>query len=262
MHNDYLLKGRQRSVMLVLLLFNLVALASASSDAETINFTEQGYANGKVISTVSGTYCTVTFDKGTGSNNPTYYTTGTAIRAYGGNTMTIASTTKTIVKVEITFGSGGNNNAITTNVGTYDNGSWTGSATSVTFTVGGTSGTNDNAAAVDICLGIGHDVTILTTAERRAIDAGIARDVHLGADDVGPCVEEYALVALACTEEVAGHGVSSNLCRGARHTKGGCSTKVHRAGAPYISIFITAINVGQYMATGNIHYSIAFYYAS
>ncbi len=155
MHNDYLLKGRQRSVMLVLLLFNLVALASASSDAETINFTEQGYANGKVISTVSGTYCTVTFDKGTGSNKPTYYTTGTAIRAYAGNTMTVVST-KTIEAIVITFGSGGNNNAITTNVGTYDNGSWTGSATSVTFTVGGTSG-NRRIQAVSVTYSDGSD---------------------------------------------------------------------------------------------------------
>ena len=147
MHNDYLLKGRQRSVMLVLLLFMAVATFAVPAQQgdtglinETIDFTNQGYANGKVMKSVSGTYCTITFDKGTGSNYPTYYTTGTAIRAYGGNTMTIASTTKTIVKVEITFGSSDGGNTITTSVGTYSNGTWTGSAQSVTFTIGGTSG--------------------------------------------------------------------------------------------------------------------------
>ena len=33
----------------------------------------------------------VVFDKGTNSNAPKYYTSGSAIRAYGGNTVTISS---------------------------------------------------------------------------------------------------------------------------------------------------------------------------
>ena len=54
--------------------------------------------------------------------------------------MTIASATNTIIRIELTFGSGDGSNGITTDVGAYDDGTWTGSASSVTFTVSGTSG--------------------------------------------------------------------------------------------------------------------------
>ncbi len=118
---------------------SLTGTAATISD-ETIDFTAQGFANATAVTSVSGTNCTVTFDKGTNSSSPTYYSTGSAIRAYGGNTMTIASTTKNIVKIELTFGSSDGSNTITTDVESYSNGTWTGSASSVTFTVGGTSG--------------------------------------------------------------------------------------------------------------------------
>ena len=116
------------------------ATEATSISDETIDFTAQNYSNEQAISSLNGTNCTITFDKGTNSNAPKYYTSGTAIRLYGGNTMTIASTTKTITKIEITFGSDDGSNAITTDVVSYSNGTWTGSASSVTFTVGGTSG--------------------------------------------------------------------------------------------------------------------------
>jgi M6 family metalloprotease-like protein len=122
-----------------------VTLTATATDAsavtvETIDFTAQGYSNGDVVTSTSGINCTVAFDKGTNTNAPKYYDTGTAIRLYGGNTMTIASATKTIEKIELTFGSGDGSNEITTNVATYADGTWTGSASSVTFTIGGTSG--------------------------------------------------------------------------------------------------------------------------
>ena len=53
--------------------------------------------------------------------------------------MTVSSS-KTIVKVEITFGTGDKTNTISTNVGTYKDGAWTGESTNVKFTVGGKSG--------------------------------------------------------------------------------------------------------------------------
>lgn len=118
---------------------SLTGTAATTSD-ETVDFTAQGYSNQQAVTSVSGTDCTVAFDKGTNSNAPTYYSSGSAIRIYGGNTMTVASTTKTIVGIELTFGSSDGSNAITTDVESYSNGTWTGSASSVTFTVGGTSG--------------------------------------------------------------------------------------------------------------------------
>ncbi len=107
---------------------------------EIIDFTAQGFENAQEVKSVSGNDCTVTFDKGTNSNTPKYYNTGTAVRIYGGGTMTIASDTRIIASISITFGSSDGTNDITTDVGNYTNGNWTGSASSVTFTIGGTTG--------------------------------------------------------------------------------------------------------------------------
>jgi hypothetical protein len=118
----------------------IVGSLSGWAADETIDFTAQGFTNQQAIESVSGTNCTITFNKGTNSNPPKYYTTGTAIRAYGGNTMTVASTTKIITKIEITFGTSDGSNDITTDVNTYSNGVWTGSSESVKFTIGGSTG--------------------------------------------------------------------------------------------------------------------------
>lgn len=105
----------------------------------TFNFPEMGYANQAEVTTATKDGVTVTFDKGTNSYAPKYYTSGTAVRAYGGNTFTISSD-NIIKKIVITFGESDGSNSITTDVNTYENGTWTGSANSVTFTIGGTSG--------------------------------------------------------------------------------------------------------------------------
>ncbi len=126
---------RYSLLMLLLAVFNLGVFAAD----ETIDFSKQGYSNGDEISSVSLTNCTITFNQGTNSNTPKYYSTGTAIRVYGGGYMTVSST-KTIEKIELTFGSGDGSNAITTDVGTYKDGTWEGSAKSVIFTVSGTTG--------------------------------------------------------------------------------------------------------------------------
>ena len=105
----------------------------------TFNFPEMGYANQAEVTTATKDGVTVTFDKGTNSYAPKYYTSGTAVRAYGGNTFTISSD-NIIKKIVITFGESDGSNSITTDVNTYENGTWTGSANSVTFTIGGSSG--------------------------------------------------------------------------------------------------------------------------
>ena len=117
----------------------VLAIGAWAAD-ETVVFSEQGYANGAEVTTYTGTDFTVTFNKGTNSNTPKYYTSGEAIRVYGGSYFTVESSTKTITKIEVGFGSSDGSNAITTDVQTYSNGTWTGSASSVKFTVGGTSG--------------------------------------------------------------------------------------------------------------------------
>lgn len=113
---------------------------AAGTTSVTIDFSEQGFENGAEVTEVSESGVKATFDKGTGANAPKYYTTGTAVRAYGGNTLTVTADGKTIVSIELTFSSGEGSNAITTDVPTYAEPTWTGEAGSVTFTVGGTSG--------------------------------------------------------------------------------------------------------------------------
>lgn len=106
----------------------------------SIDFSVQNYTNQQEISSVSiAEGITIAFDKGTNSNSPKYYTNGTAIRVYGGGYFTITSET-TISSITITFGSDDGSNTITTDCGTYSDGKWTGSANSVKFTIGGTSG--------------------------------------------------------------------------------------------------------------------------
>lgn len=107
-----------------------------------IDLSKQNFKNQQVIKEVSSDPVSLIFNKGTNTNSfPKYYTTGTAVRLYGGNTMTVSSS-KTIVKVELTFGSGENSNpnAITTDSSTYSDGIWTGESNSIKFTVSGTSG--------------------------------------------------------------------------------------------------------------------------
>ncbi len=105
--------------------------------------------NGTSITIASG--ISVIFNKAGGNNNPQYNTNGSAIRAYYKNTFTVTSSVGNITSINLSFGTGGNNNTITASSGTYDNGSWTGSATSVTFTIGGTSG-NRRIAGIEVCV--------------------------------------------------------------------------------------------------------------
>ncbi len=125
-------------LLLVVILTAFVAQAWGAD--ESVTFYLQGYSNGEVVESYAGTDFSILFDKGNSGNSPSYFDSGTAIRAYAKNTITISSSTKTISKIEFTFGSSDGSNAITAGTGTYSSGTWTGSATSVTFTIGGTSG--------------------------------------------------------------------------------------------------------------------------
>ena len=113
--------------------------SSGEGTETTLTFSEKGYTNGKEVTSATQDGITVSFDKGTNSNAPKYYDTGKAVRIYGGGYFTVSSE-NTILSISITFASGEDTNAITTDVGTYSNNTWTGSAASITFTIGGTSG--------------------------------------------------------------------------------------------------------------------------
>lgn len=128
---------------LLLSLVTVVAsLLTAGATTVTFNAPAQGYSNGQDVTDITIDNVNFNFSKGTNnSNSPKYYTTGTAIRVYGGNTITItAPSGGTITQIGFTFDSGEGTNAITANPGNFETDKWTGSANSVIFTIGGTSG--------------------------------------------------------------------------------------------------------------------------
>ena len=123
---------------------------------------DQGYSNAQAIeSVVFDDNVSATFNKGTNNNGPKYYTSGTAIRCYGGNYFTITTTEGNITEITISFGTSDGSNAITTDVETYEAGTWTGSASSVTFTIGGTSG-NRRIAGFSITYSAGGQQSVAT----------------------------------------------------------------------------------------------------
>ena len=107
--------------------------------SELIDFSKQGYANGIAVSAFDGNYCSIAFNKGSNNNAPAYYTTGDAVRVYGGSYFTITSE-QIITGVAMTFATGDGTNAISTDTGSFTNNNWTGEANSITFTVAGSSG--------------------------------------------------------------------------------------------------------------------------
>ncbi len=109
----------------------------------TWDATAQNYANQTEISTVNlDEKINAVFDKNTNSNAPKYYTNGTAVRIYGGSTITISGEKVAISKVEFTFGSSDGTNEITADKGTYAEGVWTieENTNIIKFTIGGTTG--------------------------------------------------------------------------------------------------------------------------
>lgn len=115
----------------------------AEPEDVVFDFTAQGYANAQEVASLKVGDVTVAFNKGSNSNSPKYYTTGTGVRVYGGSTITVSVDGKTIQKIQFTFGSGDSGDAskpINADSGRYSSGAWTGEASSVVLTVDGTSG--------------------------------------------------------------------------------------------------------------------------
>lgn len=102
----------------------------------TIDLTDQGFSNQQEITTVTQSPFTLTFDKADGSNPPKYYDSGSSVRTYASNTLTVATSGYDDI-TKIVFTLGGTTTATpTSDVGTYNGNSktWTGSAKSIVFT--------------------------------------------------------------------------------------------------------------------------------
>ena len=119
-------------------------------ETKKVTFSSLGYSNAASVTTVSVGDATISFNKGTNSNAPKYYTSGSAVRAYGGNYFTISAPTgKNIKKVVLTFGSSDGSNAISVDSGNFKTNTWEGKSNSVKFTIGGTSG-NRRLSAIEV----------------------------------------------------------------------------------------------------------------
>ena len=68
---------------------------------ELIDFTKQNYENGEAISSYNGDNYDVKFNNNSNSNSPTYYSSGTAIRVYKNNSLTISSTNQNIKNIKL-----------------------------------------------------------------------------------------------------------------------------------------------------------------
>lgn len=127
-----------------------VTVTTPSIHVETttasFNFSEQGYTSDSVEVTdpiAITDKISVSFDKAEGNTTPKIWKNGNKnydIRVYPGNTFTFTSVGPKMHSIEFTLGSGSGLNELTPNNGTFDSDVWTGNTTSVTFTVGGTSG--------------------------------------------------------------------------------------------------------------------------
>lgn len=136
-----MIKALQRMMLFVLLTIFGSAMANAETTVTWVA-AEKGYSNAEVVATATiDENITMVLDQGTNSNSPKYYNAGAALRVYGGGTLSLnGGEGITIKKVVITFGDKDGSNEITTEEGTYADGTWEGESQNVVFAVGGTSG--------------------------------------------------------------------------------------------------------------------------
>ena len=111
---------------------------------DSLVFSTMGYGNAEAVEEISSEHgVSITLDKGTNTNAPKYYDSGTAIRIYGGNTFTVAAPEGGSLSSIVLSYTG--SNEVSVDVGEFnaETQTWTapeGGAESVTFTIGGTSG--------------------------------------------------------------------------------------------------------------------------
>ncbi len=173
---QHLLKNSFLRGVLCLLLC-IVGIGNTWGEEVTVTFdaSKQGYTNAQTITDVTITDgISVTFTKGTAS--PAYYTSGTAIRCYAKGSFTITSTIGDITKIVFTYGSSDGDNAISTNVGTFDKNTWTGSESSVKFTIGGTTG-NRRIKTITVTYVVDTSITY-SIVDRH--DSGTNREYYVG----------------------------------------------------------------------------------
>ena len=113
---------------------------SNTSGNATADLSEQGYENAQEFTGLELGAVTVSADKGTNSNSPKYYSTGTGVRIYGGNNL-VFSCERAITKIIFSFDSLNRYGLVSTdNLYDDETATWTGSANEVSFTFSASKG--------------------------------------------------------------------------------------------------------------------------
>lgn len=96
-----------KTLLVICLMAIVGGVETWAQTTEKVDFAAQGYADKEKVASYVGDNLSVAFSKGSNTSNPiqypTYYNSGTLIRFYAGNTMTISSSTKIISKVKFTY---------------------------------------------------------------------------------------------------------------------------------------------------------------
>lgn len=96
-----------KTLLVICLMAIVGGVETWAQTTEKVDFAAQGYADKEKVASYVGDNLSVAFSKGSNTSNPiqypTYYNSGTSIRFYAGNTMTISSSTKIISKVKFTY---------------------------------------------------------------------------------------------------------------------------------------------------------------
>ena len=142
--------------MAALLTALLFPVKSMAIDATWVA-ANQGYDNSQEVTeiTIAETVKGV-LSKADGNNAPKYYATGTSLRLYAGNTLTITSISEALTQISFTFDTneGKKIPAFDVNTGKVviaedgESGVWTGSATEIVFTVPNVSGTQSRIQSI------------------------------------------------------------------------------------------------------------------
>ncbi len=116
-----------------------VTVFAADSETEMTFEKYDCTASDDTITVNNGTFTTVFAKTGVDKETaPVYNDTGKAVRAYRYNTVTVSmnSNSAKLTSISFTFASGENDNVITSDVGTYNDGVWNGNSKTVVFTIG------------------------------------------------------------------------------------------------------------------------------
>lgn len=103
---------------------------TAAEKTVTLNFSTMGFENSQPITEIKQGPITLTFAANGNSNSPKYYNSGTSIRMYAKNSMTV--TGATVTKIEYTVDS---RNDWTPSSGTLTDTTWIGNSDNLVFTV-------------------------------------------------------------------------------------------------------------------------------